>query len=207
MTAHSDAAEAATERQRQEAMPPGPPVGDSNAQARRAHAPAREAEHNTPESTEREPGKRVETPEWVNQVARYLGRQAFMRHEPALPGEVWQRVAARAGQSDGWLPTLGIYVGGAVGYAITGMCLGIAWLVRLPVGGGAVSSLHDLWTQIEEIARDRDSTKTGGAVRLAGGVSWAITAACYGVAYTIQFPALLAALAVCAGVAALTLLF
>lgn len=176
-------------------------------QTTRGRARTREAERTTPTATDSHGKPRREAPEWTRQMGRYIARQAFLQQVPVGPVELWRRVAVRAADTGGWLPTLLIYAGGVLGTAVTALALGIARIGQMPFGAGDRLPLTDLWAHAEEKAARQDDRATITVLRIGYGIAWAVIAACYGVAYVTQFPALLVLLAFCSAIAFLTQLF
>ena len=205
MTTHSNAQQRQREGQRQAATPLDPTNEYPNAQARRAHAPAREPQPNIPDLTKGD--REVVSPgaDWRADLADFLRRQACFTTAPVLPGELWWRVQMRAGRTEGWLPTALNYVGGAVGYALTSALLAVAWLAHQPFGGAPLTSLTELWDRADATADRVDDRYTSAAIRFpGGGAACVVTAVCYAAAYIVQFPALVVLLALCGGTAFVT---
>lgn len=190
------------------ATPSTAPEGESIAsQTTRGRARTREAEPTTTATTESDADTPQKTPEWAARAGRYARRQLVMNAEPVPPGELWERVSLRASHAEGWLPTAWVYLGGGIGYLLTAALLGVAWIAHQPFGGGPLQSLNELWDQIDNTADTVEGRNTARAVRTAGRIGWGVCAACYALTYVIQFPALLAVLASCGGIAFLTSLF
>lgn len=188
MTTQSDVAEEATA----EATGTGTPGEGSHAQARRTHAPAREGQPNT-DSDERGP---YEWPDWVLDLGEWAAKTPVLRKAPTPLGDVWHGVQAIAGAQEGALPRWSLRVLGSVGYAVSAVLYGVAFLAILPTGGGALLPLGDLWARIDTAARRR-TRPWSHLTYLAGAVAWTVAGCCYGLAYAAQWPLLILLLGCC----------
>ena len=207
MTTRSDAPERQRERQRQEAMHPEPPGAAFNAQARRAHARAREADDTTPDTTDSDARPLRPATALAGRALRFLDKQAFMRKTPASPSELWRRVRMRGADLEGWLLIAALYVLGACCYAVTAVMFAPAWFFLLGFGGGDIRPLADLRSEAATVIAHRTNRWAAGALATGYATVWCAVAACYAVAYIAQFPALLVLLSICSSIAFLTSLF